>query len=83
MYETNDYGRAIMEPYEPSEKVKELVDREVDKIVDEGWKRSLTLLKKQKKALDAVADKLLEVESMDEDEFVKVVGVPKVKATEK
>lgn len=83
VYDYTDYGRALMEPYEPSEKVKEQVDVEVDKIVDASWKQAVALLKKHKKALDAVANKLLDIESLDEDEFEKVVGSPKVKAEEK
>ncbi len=82
MYDFSDYGQAIMEPYEPSQKVKEQVDGEVDKIVDAGWKRSLLMLKKHKKALDSVANKLLDVESMDQDEFEAAVGSPKVKSGE-
>ncbi len=82
MYDYSDYGRAMMEPYEPSEKLKEQVDSQVDKIVDAGWKQAVAMLKKHKKALDAVANKLLDVESMDQDEFEKVVGAPKTKAQE-
>lgn len=80
MYEFSDYGRAMMDPYTPSEEVKKKVDAAVDAIVEDGWQRALKLLKTHRKALDAVAERLLEVESMDEDDFVKVVGTPKVKA---
>ncbi|PWU22753.1 cell division protein FtsH [Candidatus Cerribacteria bacterium 'Amazon FNV 2010 28 9'] len=79
MYDYTDYGRAMMEPYTISDKLKEKVDAEVSRFVDEAWTRALTILKKQKKHLDAVAKRLLEVESMDQDEFEKMVG-PKVKA---
>ena len=81
MYDYSDYGRAMMEPYTPSEEMKKKVDAEVDKIVDAGWQKALSLLKKYRKQLDAVAEKLLDVESMDQDEFEKVVGSPKVKET--
>lgn len=83
MYDVGDYGRAMMEPYEPSQKVKEQVDEQVNRIVDVGWKQALGMLKKHKKALDSVAIKLLDVESMDQDEFEKAVGSPKVKASSK
>lgn len=83
VYEMGDYGRAMMEPYELSEGLKTKVDAAVEQIVDEGWKRSVKVLKDHRKALDAVADRLLEVESMDEDDFIKVVGSPKVKVDEK
>ncbi|MBP9700470.1 hypothetical protein KBD71_04290 [Candidatus Woesebacteria bacterium] len=66
-----------------SEELKTKVDAAVEKIVDEGWKRSVKVLKEHRKALDAVADRLLEIESMDEDDFIKVVGSPKVKVVEK
>lgn len=79
MYDYSDYGRATMEPYTPSEDVKKKVDAAVDAIVEKAWKRTLEILKKQKKPLDAVAAKLLDVESMDQDEFEKIVGA-KVKA---
>jgi len=83
MYDYSDYGRATMEPYSPSEAMKQKVDAQVDSIVDAQWKVSLALLKKHKKALDGVAKKLLEIESMDQDDFEKVVGTPKVKEIEK
>lgn len=83
MYDYSDYGRATMEPYSPSEAMKQKVDAEVDKIVNAQWKVTVALLKKHKKSLDAVAKKLLDIESMDQDEFEKVVGSPKVKAGDK
>ncbi len=79
MYDYSDYGRAMMEPYTPSEEMKKKVDSEVETIVDAQWKMTLTILRKHKKALDAVAIKLLDVESMDQDEFESAVGSPKVK----
>lgn len=82
MYDYSDYGRAMMEPYSPSETMKQKVDAQVDAIVEAQWKVALSILKKHKKSLDAVAGRLLEVESMDQDEFEKVVGAPKVKAKE-
>lgn len=82
MYDYSDYGRAMMEPYTPSEEMKKKVDAEVDKIVDAGWQRSYSMLKKYRKQLDAVAERLLDIESMDQDDFEKVVGSPKVKEEE-
>lgn len=81
MYDYTDYGRAMMEPYTPSEEMKKKVDAEVDRLVDESWKRTVVVLKKYRKQLDAVAKKLLDIESMDQDEFEKLVG-PKVKPAE-
>ncbi len=80
MYDYSDYGRATMEPYSPSEEMKKKIDAEVDHIVEEAWERALHILKKYRSELDNVAEKLLEIESMDQDEFEKVVGLAKVKA---
>lgn len=79
MYDYSDYGRAMMEPYSPSDKVKQQVDDAVSKIVDEAWERTLKILKKNRDVLDKVANRLLDVESMDQDDFEKLAG-PKVKA---
>ncbi|HSW89879.1 MAG TPA: hypothetical protein VLH19_03320, partial [Patescibacteria group bacterium] len=80
VYDTTDYGRAVYDPYTISEDLKRKVDLAVEKVVDDGWKRTVAILKKYRKQLDKVADKLLEIESMDEDDFTKAVGSPKVKA---
>jgi cell division protease FtsH len=80
LYDYSDYGRAMMEPYQVSEDLKKKIDTAVEKIVDNGWKQAMELLKKYRDQLDAVAMKLLDIESMDEDEFTRVVGVAKVKA---
>lgn len=82
MYDYSDYGRATMEPYTPSEDMKKKVDAEVDKIVAAGWEQALDILKKYRKQLDAVAMRLLDVESMDQDDFEAVMGEAKVKSTE-
>lgn len=83
MYDYSDYGRATMDPYTLSESMKQKVDVEVEKIVDHGWKTAVDTLKQHNKELKAVAEKLLEVESMDQDEFEKVVGVSKVKSDQR
>lgn len=50
------------------------VDREVKKILSTGYKQALSLIKKNKAKLDKVADALLEKETLDGEEFEKIVG---------
>jgi len=50
------------------------IDTEVRKIIDDAYKRSVIILKKYRKKMDKVVEKLLETENMDGDEFVKIMG---------
>jgi len=49
---------------------------EVLKIIDECHKESLRLLTLHRKQLDALASALLERETLDEQEILKVTGLP-------
>lgn len=77
-YDLSDYGRAWGEPMKISQKLQEQVDAEVKKFVDTGLSHAVTLLKKYRKQLDAVSEKLLELESLDGDEFAKLMDMKKV-----
>jgi cell division protease FtsH len=69
-------GREISEQRDYSEAVAEQIDHEVRKLVDDSYKQALTILKKYRKELDAVANKLLEVETLTRDEFEKIFPPP-------
>ena len=56
--------------------VAEQIDREVRKLVDESYAKALAILKKYRTELDAVAAKLLEVETLTRDEFEKIFPPP-------
>jgi len=51
-----------------------VVDKEVRKLLDQGFSTALNVVKKHKAKLDKVAKKLLEVETLDGDQFAKIVG---------
>jgi len=72
-------GREISEQRDYSEAVAEQIDAEVRKIVDDSYKLSRKLLKKYRKQLDAVAEKLLEVESLTREEFEAIFPPPNKK----
>jgi len=69
-------GREISEQRDYSEAVAEQIDREVRKLVDDSYEQALSLLKKYRTELDAVANKLLEVETLTREEFEKIFPPP-------
>ncbi|MBN2386009.1 MAG: ATP-dependent zinc metalloprotease FtsH [Anaerolineales bacterium] len=72
-------GREISEQRDYSDAVAEQIDRVVRKIVEDAYVRARELLKKYRKELEAVAQRLLEVETIDRDEFEKIFPPPVVK----
>lgn len=80
-YESTNYNRAWAEPNRISDDLQQKVDREVQKFVSAGQKRAAELLIKYRKQLDAVSKQLLEIESLDGDEFARLMGMPKAKLT--
>jgi cell division protease FtsH len=70
-YPGADEGRAT------SEDMQAKIDREIKKILDEGYKKAETILRMNKPKLDKVAKALLEKETLDTDEFETIVGKKK------
>jgi len=69
-------GREISEQRDYSEAVAEEIDNEVRTIVNTAYKEARKLLTKYRKQLDAVAQKLLEVETLSKDDFQKIFPTP-------
>jgi cell division protease FtsH len=69
-------GREISEQRDYSDAIAEKIDAEVRKIVDEAYKTAQTILKKYRKELDEVAQKLLEAESITREEFEAIFPPP-------
>ena len=69
-------GREISEQRDYSEAVAEQIDREVRKLVEDAYKQAKVTVKKYRKQLDAVAKKLLEVESITREEFEALFPPP-------
>lgn len=74
-YDSDEMGKQMWyEPASVSPSMQEKVDAEVNKIIDSGYKSAILLIKKERKTLDAVAKALLRKETIDRDEFEKIVG---------
>jgi cell division protease FtsH len=69
-------GREISEQRDYSEAVAELIDKEVRTIVSESYERAKTILTEYRDKLDAVAERLLEVETMSREEFESIFPPP-------
>jgi cell division protease FtsH len=69
-------GREISEQRDYSESVAEQIDTEVRKIVEDSYKLAKKLLTKYRFQLDAVAQKLLEVETLTREEFESIFPPP-------
>ncbi|MCZ7546692.1 MAG: ATP-dependent zinc metalloprotease FtsH [Anaerolineae bacterium] len=69
-------GREIGEQRDYSEAVAQEIDTQVRKIITEEHERAREILVKKREALDTVAERLLEVETIDRAEFLRLIGAP-------
>ncbi len=69
-------GREISEQRDYSETVAEKIDMEVRSIVNDSYQEAKRILTEYRENLDAVATKLLEVETLSKDEFEKIFPSP-------
>ena len=69
-------GREISEQRDYSEAVAEKIDAEVQKLVNAAYLQAKKILVKYRSKLDAVATKLLDVETLSREEFEKIFPPP-------
>lgn len=81
-YDMGSYARAVYEPYKISDKLQSEVDAEMSKLVAEAEAMTWKIVKKHEKIMHKIVKRLLEVETLEAEEFSELVGVPKVKAGE-
>lgn len=79
IYETSDWGRAMLEPGNISEQMQAKVDQEITKLVLDAQKQARSILEKHKKHLDKVAQELIDQETLDGEEFERIMGIPKAR----
>jgi len=73
----SEWGRNFMEPTDVSEAKRAEIDGEVKRIVNACEKVTAEILKKERKLMDAVVVELLEKESLEREDFERIVGVTK------
>ena len=74
-YDIDEMGKAQWyEPAQVSQAMQEKIDKEIGKIIDVAYKEAVEIVKGQRKILDKVVDGLLVKETLDRDDFEKIVG---------
>jgi cell division protease FtsH len=71
-----------MGPRTFSEETARAIDAEVHRIISESHAEAQRLLQQHRRELDALANALLERESLDEKEILEVTGLPPAPALE-
>ena len=69
--------KGYFETADVSQDMASKIDIEVKKIIDAGYDQAMKTLKKHPKELAKIATRLIEVETMDADDFVKLLGPKK------
>ena len=73
----SDGSRALfgagVEGKEYSEKVSAEIDSEVKRIIDEAYKKAETIITEHRKALNTIAARLIEKETIEREEFEKIL----------
>jgi cell division protease FtsH len=67
-------GREIGEQRDYSEAVAEEIDEEVRRIVSEAYEQARQILIERRDKLELVAETLLEVETLEREEFLQLMG---------
>jgi cell division protease FtsH len=78
-----DTERSVYEQSEVSPEMAAKIDAQVKKISDEAYSQATKILTKLRKQLDIIAEELLRKETIDSDDFVRLIGPKKALATVK
>lgn len=69
-----EMGKAYFQENPISQDMLAKIDQEVKKIITECYQNAVNIIKERKRVLDKVAAELIKKESLDQDEFEKIVG---------
>ncbi|MBU1472408.1 ATP-dependent zinc metalloprotease FtsH [Patescibacteria group bacterium] len=72
-----EWGKRFMEPQQIAPDTQGAIDKEVKKLLDEGYKSAVEILKKYRKKLDTVATTLVTKETIEGEEFEVLMGSPR------
>jgi len=72
--DVTEWGKSYFEQNSISQEMMAKIDKEIKKIIDLSYARALDVIKEKKPLLDKVATALLKKESLDQEEFEKIVG---------
>ena len=69
-------GREIGEHRNYGERVADEIDSEISKIINDAWERALRLLTENRPRLDRIAERLIEVETLEGPLLLEMLGGP-------
>jgi cell division protease FtsH len=69
-------GREISEQRDYSESIAEKIDLEVRNLVQDAYARAKNILEEYRTQLDAIANRLIEIETIDKEEFLRLFDQP-------
>lgn len=70
-------GRSWYDQAQISDEMLSKVDVEITKILETAYMQAVDVLKRKRKKLEIIAEKLLEVETLEGEEFEKLIGEPR------
>jgi cell division protease FtsH len=77
--DVTEWGKSMFDQNSISQETQSIIDREIKKFIDEGYKKAVEILKKHKKQLDAIALELIKKETVEMEEFEALMGGPKAR----
>jgi len=73
----SEWGRNFMEPTDVSDSKRSEIDREVKRIVNACEETTMKILKDKRKIMDDIVVALMETESLEREEFERIVKITK------
>jgi cell division protease FtsH len=70
--DVTEWGKAYIEQQQISPEMQSAIDREVKRLLDEGYSRAVEILKKYRKKLDIIANELVKKETIEGEEFERL-----------
>jgi cell division protease FtsH len=71
--DVTEWGKSYMEQSPISPDMQAAIDREIKKLLDTGYAKAVEVLKKYRKKLDIIAGELVKKETLEGDEFEKLM----------
>lgn len=79
----SEWGRNFMEPTDVSDSKRSEIDAQVKRIVNACEKTTMEILKSKRKIMDRVVEALMEKESLEREEFERIVAITKAEVVKK
>jgi len=79
--DVTEWGKSFMEQTNISQEMLAKIDQEIKKIINQSYQKAKDILSQKRKYLDLIAQELIKRESLDQEDFEKIVGEKPKKET--